>query len=93
VVLDNIYQGADALKLDGVFIEIGLNPSTELVEDLGVQLDREGYIKIENDGKTSVTGIWSAGDITTGSNKFKQIITAASEGAIAVNSIQEYLRR
>ncbi|MFA6183643.1 MAG: FAD-dependent oxidoreductase [Parcubacteria group bacterium] len=93
VILDNIYQGSDLLKLDGVFIEIGFNPSTELVKDLGVLLDNEGYIKVENNGKTSVTGIWAAGDITTGSNKFKQIITAASEGAIAANSIQEYLRK
>lgn len=93
VSLDNIYQGSDLLKLDGVFVEIGFIPSSDLVKKLEVQLDSDGYIKIENDCKTSVSGIWAAGDITTGSNKFKQIITAASEGAIAANSIQEYLRR
>lgn len=93
VELDNIYQGANSLKLDGLFVEIGFIPSTEIVRDLGIELDEEGYIKIEKDGKTSLSGIWAAGDITTGSNKFKQIITAASEGAIAANSIQEYLRK
>ncbi|EKE21740.1 MAG: hypothetical protein ACD_7C00142G0003 [uncultured bacterium] len=93
VILDNIYQGSDELKLDGIFVEIGFIPSSEIVKDLGVELDEDGYIKIEKDGKTSANGIWAAGDITTGSNKFKQIITAASEGAIAASSIQEYLRK
>lgn len=93
VLLDNIYQGSDILRLDGIFIEIGFIPSSEIVKELGVELDEEGYIKIDQDGKTSVNGIWAAGDITTGSNKFKQIITAASEGAIAANSIQEHLRK
>ena len=93
VSLDNLYNGSDALKLDGIFIEIGFIPNSEMVKELGVEVDEEGYIKIEEDCKTSVTGIWGAGDITTGSNKFKQIITAASEGAIAASSIQEYLRK
>lgn len=93
VIIDNLYNGSDNIKLDGLFVEIGFIPSSEIVKDLGVELDDEGYIKIEKDGKTTANGIWAAGDITTGSNKFKQMITAASEGAIAANSIQEYLRK
>lgn len=93
VSLDNMYNGKNDLKLDGLFIEIGFTPATALVEELGVGIDEDGYIKVEPDGRTAVQGIWAAGDITTGSNKFKQIITAASEGAICANSIQEYLKR
>lgn len=93
VILDNSYQGANNLKIDGVFVEIGFIPNTELIKDLEIELDEEGLIKIENDGRTSLTGVWAAGDITTGSNKFKQIITAASEGAVATNSILAYLRK
>jgi thioredoxin reductase (NADPH) len=93
VSLDNSYKSKSDLKLDGLFIEIGFTPSTALVEDLGVEIDEEGYIKVETDGKTTVSGIWAAGDITNGSEKFKQIVTAASEGAIAANSIQMYLKR
>ena len=40
----------------------------------GIDLDEDGYIKIDQSCKTSLKGVWSAGDITTGSNKFKQII-------------------
>ena len=93
IVLDNNFNGSSKLKVDGIFVEIGADPSTNLVKNIGVDLDAEGYIKIENDGKTSVKGIWAAGDITNGSNKFKQIVTAAAEGAIAAESIQKFLKK
>lgn len=92
VLLDNSYKEKNNLSLDGVFVEIGFIPSTQMLNKIGVELDEDGYIQIEKDGKTSIRGIWAAGDITNGSNKFKQIITAASEGAIAAESIQKYLR-
>jgi len=92
VILDNPYYGAEELALHGVFVEIGFDPRLKLVEDLGVETDEEGYIRIEADGRTSIRGIWAAGDVTTGSNKFKQIVTAVSEGAIAAGSIQKYLK-
>jgi thioredoxin reductase (NADPH) len=91
ILLDFPYKNSDILKVNGVFVEIGLNPSTDLVKNMEMQMDEEGHIRIDADGKTSIKGIWAAGDITNGSNKFKQIITAASEGAIAASSIQKYL--
>ncbi|MEF3691666.1 MAG: FAD-dependent oxidoreductase [Candidatus Moraniibacteriota bacterium] len=93
VILDNPYQGENSLKIDGVFVEIGFIPNTELIKNLEIELDDEGLIRIENDGRTSLAGVWAAGDITTGSNKFKQIITAAAEGAVAANSILAYLKK
>jgi thioredoxin reductase (NADPH) len=91
IILDNPHKNSKSFKLDGIFIEIGLEPNIDLVGELGIGLDEEGHIKIKPDGQTSQAGIWAAGDITTGSNKFKQIITAAAEGAIAARSIQQYL--
>lgn len=87
------HEGSDKLKVDGLFIEIGFIPSTELIKNLGVETDEEGYIKIKADGSTTAAGIWAAGDITDGSNKFKQIVTAAAEGAIAARSIQKSLKK
>jgi thioredoxin reductase (NADPH) len=92
IVLDNTYKNSDTLKINGLFIEIGLEPNTDLIKNLDVDLDIEGHIKIKPDGKTTEKGIWAAGDITNGSDKFKQIVTAAAEGAIAVRSIQQYLK-
>lgn len=93
VILDSPYNGRDVLKVDGVFAEIGSDPNTELTKKLEIELDEQGYVKIDPSGRTSKKGIWAAGDITTGSDKFKQIITAASEGAIASHSIQQFLKK
>lgn len=93
VMLDNPYEGKEQLNIDGVFAEIGSVPVTDLVKDLGIETDEEGYVKIDPSGRTSEKGIWAAGDITTGSDKFKQIITAASEGAIAAHSVQKFLKK
>jgi thioredoxin reductase (NADPH) len=93
LVLDNPFEKSEILSVDGVFAEIGSEPNTGLAKKAGVEVDEEGYIRIDPSGKTNVKGIWAAGDITTGSNKFKQIITAAAEGAIAAHSIQKFLKK
>lgn len=93
LLLDNSYINSTELAVDGIFIEIGLEPNINLIKDFNIELDEESHIKIDSDGRTTERGIWAAGDITTGSNKFKQIITAASEGAIAAQSIQRFLKK
>lgn len=92
-VLDTPYENSETLKLDGVFVEIGSVPNVDLFKGLEVDRDIDGFIMIQPDGRTSKRGIWAAGDITTGSDKFKQIVTAAAEGAIAAHSIQKYLKK
>ncbi|MEI8343736.1 MAG: FAD-dependent oxidoreductase [Candidatus Moraniibacteriota bacterium] len=93
LLLDNSFAGSDTLRVDGVFVEIGSDPNVELIKNLEIETDEAGYIKIDPAGKTSRKGIWAAGDITTGSDKFKQIVTAAAEGAIAAHSIHAYLKK
>lgn len=92
VELDNDYQESSKLNLDGLFIEIGSVPRTKLPQEIGVELGENKHIKIDETGKTNVDRVWAAGDITTGSNKFKQVITAAAEGAIAADNIHQYLQ-
>ncbi len=85
VLLDN----EKTLKLDGLFIEIGSIPRTELAKDTGVKLEN-GFIKTDSEQKTNVYGVFAAGDVTN--NVLKQIITAAAEGAIAAkNAYDEIL--
>lgn len=93
LILDSPYKNSESLKVDGIFVEIGSDPNIDLTKKLEIETDSDGYIKIDPSGKTSKKGVWAAGDITTGSDKFKQIITAASEGAIAAHSIQEFLKK
>ena len=92
VMLDNHFNNKRELSVAGVFIEIGSEPNTTLAVQLGVKLDG-GYIKTDSTQKTDIEGVYAAGDITTNSNKFEQVITAAAEGAIAVNSIYEKVKK
>ena len=73
------------LLVDGVFIEIGSEPGIELAQKLGVELDDQKFIKVAPNQETNIEGLFAAGDITTGSNKFRQVLTAAAEGSIAAN--------
>jgi thioredoxin reductase (NADPH) len=76
------------LPLDGVFVSIGTTPRSNLVKDIGVKLDKKGYIKVDQNMQTNVNRVFAAGDITGG---VRQIITAAAEGATAALSTLEVL--
>ncbi|MDD5627303.1 MAG: FAD-dependent oxidoreductase [Patescibacteria group bacterium] len=78
------------LKIDGVFVEIGSVPSTELIKDL-LELNKEGKIKIDRFCQTSQKGIFACGDITD--IPYEQIVIAAGEGAKAAISTFNYLAK
>lgn len=92
VLLDNDFNNSKELNVDGVFVEIGSEPNTKIASQLGVELEN-GYIKTDAAQHTNIKGVYAAGDITTGSNKFEQLITAGAEGAVAANAIYEELKK
>ncbi len=93
VKLDNPYRGSNEFATDGVFIEIGSEPNTAIIDELAVEKDDWGYIKTNSDQSTSVDNFYAVGDVTTGSNRFRQIVCAASEGAISALAIFEKLKK
>ncbi|MCD7761704.1 MAG: thioredoxin-disulfide reductase [Lachnospiraceae bacterium] len=82
--------GERALDLDGVFIAVGTRPNTEIVTNL-LQLDKNGYISASEDGITEKPGLFAAGDIRT--KRLRQIVTAVSDGANVISSVEAYLNR
>lgn len=68
--------------LDGLFIEVGSVPNTELLSKLNISLDNHNYIIVDSKQKTNQEGIFATGDATN-STELKQVITAASQGAVA----------
>ncbi len=76
------------VKMDGLFIEIGLSANTSVVEDI-VERNKIGEIIIDENNMTSEKGIFAAGDCTT--VKHKQIVIAVGEGAKAALSAFNYL--
>lgn len=76
------------LEVNGCFIAVGIIPNSELAQGQ-LDLDAGGYVVAEEDGVTSVPGVFAAGDVRT--KQLRQIITAASDGANCITSVQNYL--
>lgn len=91
VTLDQAFEGKADLPTNGLFVEIGLLPQTELFKTLGGETDNFGYIIVKPDMSTSIPYVYAAGDSTNASNNFHQIVTACGEGAVAADSIYKSL--
>lgn len=78
----------EQLSIQGVFIAVGIVPNSKEAAGV-VELDRHGYIVAGEDTRTSVDGIFAAGDIRT--KQLRQVITAAADGANAITSVESYL--
>lgn len=89
---DNKTSEETDLKVQGVFVNIGMLPNNKLANQLGIELSENGYIEVDrNTMKTSINGVFAAGDITAGG--VAQAITAAGEGALAAISAHEFLQK
>ncbi|MBN2059862.1 MAG: FAD-dependent oxidoreductase [Deltaproteobacteria bacterium] len=88
VLLNNMTGKEEALQIDGIFISIGYDPAIDLAKNIGAAITGEGYIKHDTKHRTSIPGIYSAGDVEGG---YKQIVTAAGQGSEAALSIFEDL--
>lgn len=77
------------LKLDGLFISIGYKPVTDIFQNQ-LDLDDHGYIKVKENTKTSVDGVFAAGDVCD--TKYRQAITASGLGAMALLDADKWLR-
>lgn len=76
------------LPVDGIFVAIGIHPSTDMFADT-VKCDEQGYIVAGEDGATSAPGIFVAGD--SRKKRLRQIVTAVADGANAVTSVQDFM--
>lgn len=76
------------LSVDGVFIAVGSNPNTEILQGI-TELDNNGYIIADESGITSAKGIFAAGDVRT--KPLRQVVTAVADGANCVYSLEKYL--
>ena len=91
IKIQNIKTGEEReLDTDGVFIAVGIVPNTTLLE-AQLELDENGYICAGEEGITSAAGVFAAGDIRT--KALRQVVTAVSDGANTVASVQKYLWR
>jgi thioredoxin reductase (NADPH) len=89
LTLQNVKKNEESeLPVDGIFVAIGIHPSTDLFTDV-VKCDDAGYVVAGEDGATSAPGIFVAGD--SRKKRLRQIVTAVADGANAVTSVQDFM--
>ena len=76
------------VNVDALFVSIGRKPATELFREV-LSLDEAGYIIADETTKTNIPGVYAVGDVRT--KALRQVITAASDGAVAAHFAEEYL--
>lgn len=91
LLLKNVKTGnTRQLSVDGVFVAVGIIPSSEIIRDIA-DCDEKGYVIAGEDCAASEPGIFAAGDVRT--KRLRQVTTAVADGANAVASILDYLVR
>ncbi len=90
--LSKPWEGQDELTIDGLFVEAGADPRLEIPSQLGLEINPDtGEVHVDRSLKTSVEGIYAAGDLTDGTD-LKQTITAAAQGAVAALSAYQHVQ-
>ncbi len=86
-ILNNKTQETSEMPIDGVFVAIGHIPNTKAFQ--GIELDEQGYIKVQNHFHTNVEGVFVAGDVHD--RQYRQAITAAGFGSAAALEAERWL--
>jgi len=92
VRVKNLKTGEEKLlPVEGVFLEIGFEPDLPFIKSLGLETDDYGFIKVHGYMETNVEGVFAAGDCTDLWKAFRQVITAAAQGAVAAHGAYGYI--
>jgi thioredoxin reductase (NADPH) len=88
VVYNKKTKETSELKVDGVFIYIGVIPNNELFKDK-IKLDERGFVLTDETMQTNIEGVYAAGDVVH--KVLRQVVTAAADGAIAAFSAEKWI--
>ena len=89
-ILNTVTNEKTLLNVNGMFVAIGRKPDTDIIQNQ-IELDKFGYIIADEDMKTSVEGVFAAGDVRV--KNLRQIVTACSDGAIAATEANSYISK
>ena len=89
--LNNRTGEVGELDVDGVFIQVGEAPNSQIAQEAGIKVNRDGYIIVDGRQRTNLDGVYAAGDVTT--CPVKQIGTAVGQAIIAAIDAFGYIKR
>ncbi len=79
------------LSIDGVFVQVGETPNSQIAKEASVEVDEHGYIKVDVRQRTNIPGVYAAGDVTN--HPVKQVGTAVGQGITAALEAYGFIRR
>lgn len=91
VIYNNKTGKTKEIKVDGVFVQVGEVPNSQLTAKVGVKTDKGGYIIVNKHQRTNIAGVYAAGDVTNG--PVKQVGTAAGQAIVAATEAFGYIKR
>ena len=91
IMLDNQTRQIQELHVDGVFVQVGEDPNSQLAKEAGVAVDEDGYIIVDLLQRTNVAGVFAAGDVTN--HPVKQVGAAVGQGITAAVEAYGFVRR
>ncbi|MGQ9544554.1 MAG: thioredoxin-disulfide reductase [Candidatus Bathycorpusculaceae bacterium] len=91
ILFNNKTKETKELPVDGVFIQAGEDPNSQLAKEAGVAVDEEGYIIVDVRQRTNILGVYAAGDVTN--YPVKQVGTAVGQGITAALEAYGHIRR
>lgn len=91
IVLDKKSKETRDVIVDGVFVQVGESPNSQLAREGGVAVDEYGFVKVDWLQHTNVAGVYAAGDVTN--HPVKQVGTAVGQGITAALEAYGYIRR
>jgi len=91
LLFNNKTRETKELEVDGIFIQVGEAPNSQLAEKAGVNVDEKGYIIVDTRQRTDIAGVYAAGDVTN--HPVKQVGTAVGQGITAALEAYGYIRQ
>jgi thioredoxin reductase (NADPH) len=91
ILRNNKEGGTMELAVDGVFVQVGEAPNSQIAKEAGVEVDEHGYVKTDIFQRTNIPGVFAAGDVTN--HPVKQVGTAVGQGITAALEAYAYIRQ
>jgi len=91
ILFDKVSGDSEEMDTDGIFVQLEGIPNSQIAKEIGIKVDKDGYVLVDDKGRTNVENIYAVGDVTASPSKL--VITATAQAATAALSVLEHTMR